>query len=93
MGAATLPLTLKSTWKANKIKPIHGRPGHPQNTGQNRTLPPLDEKRDQLDVYDSPMELEHALKRFVEYYNHQRYHESLQNAHPQICTLAGLTGF
>jgi len=28
------------------------------------------------------MELEHALKRFVEYYNHQRYHESLQNLTP-----------
>jgi hypothetical protein len=28
------------------------------------------------------MELEHALKCFVEYYNHQRYHESLQNLTP-----------
>jgi transposase InsO family protein len=32
-----------------------------------------------LDVYDSPGELERAMAHFVEYYNHRRLHESLQN--------------
>jgi len=35
-----------------------------------------------LDIYYSPMELEGALKRFVHYYNYERYHESLNNVTP-----------
>jgi putative transposase len=33
-------------------------------------------------VYDSPGELERAIAHFVEYYNHRRLHESLQNVTP-----------
>jgi len=35
-----------------------------------------------LDVYYSPWELERAIGRFVEHYNHRRLHESLQNVTP-----------
>ncbi|WP_365297828.1 integrase core domain-containing protein [uncultured Mucilaginibacter sp.] len=35
-----------------------------------------------LDNYYYPSELEEALGKFVEVYNHQRYHESLQNLTP-----------
>ena len=35
-----------------------------------------------LDVYYSPWELERAIGRFVEHYNHRRLHDSLQNATP-----------
>ena len=35
-----------------------------------------------LDNYHSPWELERAIGRFVEHYNHGRYHESLQNVTP-----------
>ena len=35
-----------------------------------------------LDHYYTPWALERALARFVEEYNHRRYHESLQNVTP-----------
>ena len=35
-----------------------------------------------LDNYYCLEELEDALKQFVHYYNHQRYHESLKNLTP-----------
>jgi transposase InsO family protein len=35
-----------------------------------------------LDNYDSPEELKAEIGRFIEYYNHRRYHESLANVTP-----------
>jgi tryptophan synthase beta subunit len=35
-----------------------------------------------LDNYYHPEQLMDAIQDFVEYYNHQRYHESLQNVTP-----------
>ena len=35
-----------------------------------------------LDNYFSPGQLEQSMNSFVEYYNHQRYHESIRNMTP-----------
>ena len=35
-----------------------------------------------LEHYYSPWELERALEQFVQFYNHERYHESLDNITP-----------
>jgi hypothetical protein len=35
-----------------------------------------------LEHYDFPWELETAVRDFVAYYNHRRYHESLDNCTP-----------
>ena len=35
-----------------------------------------------LEHYYYPWELEHVIRQFVHYYNHERYHESLDNVTP-----------
>ena len=35
-----------------------------------------------LEYYYLPGELKHRIKQFVDYYNHERYHESLENLTP-----------
>ena len=35
-----------------------------------------------LDLYYAPSELEQAVASFVHYYNHERYHEALDNVTP-----------
>ena len=81
-GSSYVALDFKKYLEKQKIKPIHGRPGHPQTQGKIERYHRSMKNVIKLDVYYSPMELEHALKCFVEYYNHQRYHESLQNLTP-----------
>ncbi len=41
-----------------------------------------------LEHYYFPWGLERAIRQFVNYYNHERYHESLETSHRLICTLA-----
>ena len=36
-----------------------------------------------------PAELQEHLQRFIGYYNHQRYHESLDNLTPAECIMDG----
>jgi putative transposase len=36
-----------------------------------------------LENYDYPWELERAIAEWVEHYNHERYHESLDNLTPE----------
>jgi putative transposase len=45
-------------------------------------LAPNDENRLLLENYYLPGDLEHQISTFVDYYNNQRYHESLNNVTP-----------
>jgi transposase InsO family protein len=68
--------------ETNGFAHTRGAPYHPMTQGKieryHRSLKNLVK----LDHYYSPWELERAIGRFVEDYNHRRYHESLQNVTP-----------
>jgi transposase InsO family protein/transposase-like protein len=81
-GSSYIAEDFKLFLKDEKITPIHGRPLHPQTQGKieryNRSL----KNHIKLDNYYSPEELERAVEKFVQHYNHHRYHESIDNLTP-----------
>lgn len=52
------------------------------DTRKDRALSPFDEERGDLQHYYFPGELEAEIGRFIDYYNNERYHESLDNVTP-----------
>ena len=71
---------------AKKMSHVRGAPFHPQTQGKierqkqmgHQTL----KNRVLLENYFLPGDLENQIEAFVEHYNHQRYHESLENVTP-----------
>ena len=59
-----------------------GAPDHPMTQGKTERYHRSMKNVVKLEKYFSPWELQRALARFVEDYNHRRYHESLQNVTP-----------
>ena len=68
--------------KRKHIDHIRGAPYHPMTQGKiegyHRSLKNIVK----LQHYYSPTELKEAIADFVDYYNNQRYHESLDNMTP-----------
>jgi len=81
-GACYISSELKDYLKSIKIKPIHGRPGHPQTQGKIERYHRTMKNTIKLDHYYSIEELERAIEKFVCFYNNHRYHESLNNLTP-----------
>ena len=61
---------------------VRGRPNHPQTQGKIERYHRSMKNVIKLENYYSTVELERRLSEFIAYYNHQRYHESLQNCTP-----------
>ena len=61
---------------------IRGAPCHPQTQGKIERWHQTLKNRILLENYYLPGDLEAQIARFVEHYNHRRYHESLQNLTP-----------
>ena len=59
-----------------------GRPYHPQTQGKIERWHRSMKNIILLENYYLPGELKAALQKFVDYYNHERYHESLKNLTP-----------
>ena len=68
--------------KERRIKHIHGSPYHPMTQGKIERWHRSMKNVVKLQHYYSPSELERAISEWVEYYNNQRYHESLNNVTP-----------
>ena len=68
--------------KERRIKHIHGSPYHPMTQGKIERWHRSMKNVVKLQHYYSPSELERAISEWVEYYNNQRYHESLDNVTP-----------
>jgi transposase InsO family protein/transposase-like protein len=61
---------------------VRGRPNHPQTQGKIERYHRTMKNVIKLENYYSPDQLRFRLKEFVDYYNHLRYHESLDNLTP-----------
>jgi transposase InsO family protein len=65
-----------------EMKHIRGQVRHPQTQGKIERYHRSIKNVVCLDNYYFPWQLEAAIKNFVDYYNHQRYHEALNNVTP-----------
>jgi transposase InsO family protein len=66
----------------NGMDHVRGAPCHPQTQGKIERWHQTLKNRILLEHHYLPGELEAKVAAFVEYYNHQRYHESLGNLTP-----------
>jgi transposase InsO family protein len=65
-----------------QIEHTRGAPYHPMTQGKIKRYHRSMKNLVQLQTFSSPWDLEQEISRFVDYYNHQRYHESLGNVTP-----------
>lgn len=68
--------------KGQGMKHTRGKPYHPQTQGKIERWHRSLKNRILLDHYYLPGQLEEQIRQFVDYYNHERYHESLNNLTP-----------
>lgn len=61
---------------------VRGAPYHPQTQGKIERWHQTLKNRILLENYFLPGDLEQQIRRFVEHYDHERYHESLNNVTP-----------
>ena len=61
---------------------VRGGPCHPQTHGKIERWRQTLKSRILIENYFLPGDLEAQIEAFVEYYNHQRYHETLNNVTP-----------
>ncbi len=64
------------------MKHVRGAPYHPQTQGKIERWHQTLKNRILLENYFFPDDLKAQIQAFVDYYNHHRYHESLDNLTP-----------
>ena len=68
--------------ETHKIAHTRGAPYHPMTQGKIERYHRSMKNVVKLEHYYSPWELERAIARFVDHYNHRRLHEALENVTP-----------
>ena len=81
-GPCYLSGELKSYLGKQGMVHTRGAPYHPMTQGKIERYHRSMKNVVKLRNYHFPWELEQEIERFVEYYNHQRYHEALNNVTP-----------
>ena len=81
-GPCYIASELSSYLADNGMTHTRGRPYHPQTQGKIERWHRSMKNQILLENYYLPGDLKRALKDFVGYYNHERYHESLINLTP-----------
>lgn len=81
-GPSYVATELADHIKAQKMSHVRGAPFHPQTQGKIERWHQTLKNRILLENYFLPGDLETQIEAFVEQYNHQRYHESLNNVTP-----------
>ena len=73
---------LKTWLKSQDIEHTRGAPYHPQTQGKIERYHRSMKNVVKLENYYYPWQLEKAIVDWVQHYNHERYHESLDNVTP-----------
>jgi tetratricopeptide (TPR) repeat protein len=73
---------LRRFLESQRIEHTRGAPYHPMTQGKIERYHRSMKNLIQLQNYAFPWDLERQIGCFVDYYNHQRYHESLNNVTP-----------
>ena len=81
-GSSYLSGELADWLNDNEMSHVRGAPYHPQTQGKIERWHQTLKNRILLENYFLPGDLEKRIDRFVDHYNHQRYHESLNNLTP-----------
>ena len=81
-GSSYVSADLAEWLDDNGMDHVRGAPHHPQTQGKIERWHQTLKNRILLENYYLPGDLEAHIERFVEHYNHCRYHESLKNLTP-----------
>ena len=81
-GSSYVSSDLAEWLEEQGISHVRGAPHHPQTQGKIERWHQTLKNRILLENYYLPGDLEAHIDRFVEHYNHRRYHESLKNLTP-----------
>ena len=81
-GSSYISSDLAEWLKDRDIAHVRGAPCHPQTQGKIERWHQTLKNRILLENYYLPDDLKAQIARFIERYNHRRYHESLQNLTP-----------
>ena len=81
-GPCYVAKDLAAYLKEHELGHTRGRPYHPMTQGKIERYHRSMKNVVRLENHYSPWELERALARFVDYYNHERVHEAIGNVTP-----------
>lgn len=81
-GSSYVSAELADWLTAQDMGHVRGAPYHPQTQGKIERWHQTLKNRILLENYYLPGDLEASIDRFVDHYNHRRYHESLNNLTP-----------